>query len=107
MAILPELTTSAPRTTVMAVFVAALVAFAPAERALAFHSVTDVSVKKTASLETAGPGETITYTITVTNTTANATTGLISLTDVVPSGTAFVSMSGAFPFAFRERVSRA
>lgn len=72
-----------------------LLGAAPAQ---AVHESTDVSVTKTAS--PAGPvsgGDQITYTITVTNNNPNSTTEEITLTDVIPAGTTFVSLVGTFP----------
>lgn len=87
-------------TATVAVVVWILATLGPVDPALGFHSLTDVSVTNVASSPTVRPGDNITYTITVTNNTPHASTGLIVLTDVLPNGTTFVSMTGTFPFAF-------
>ncbi|HEV2071154.1 MAG TPA: DUF11 domain-containing protein [Acidimicrobiales bacterium] len=78
----------------------ALLGVPPAQ---ANHEPTDVSVTKTAS--PAGPvvgGDNITYTITVTNPDEESGTEVITLVDVIPAGTTFVSLTGRFPLAGTE-----
>jgi uncharacterized repeat protein (TIGR01451 family) len=52
------------------------------------------SITKTDNKTTAAPGETLTYAIVVTNTSATAATG-ISVTDTLPSNVTFLSATGA------------
>jgi len=53
----------------------------------------DVAVAKTVNNATPEEGETITYTVTVTNTTVSATGTNIVITDVVPAGVTYVAAS--------------
>jgi uncharacterized repeat protein (TIGR01451 family) len=53
----------------------------------------DVSLDKQVSNPNAEEGETVTYTITVTNTTAGSTGTNIQVTDVVPDGVTYVTSS--------------
>ena len=65
----------------------------------AAHEPTDVSVAKTASPDgPVSPGDSITYTITVANSHRSSSTKVITLKDVIPRGTTFVSMAGTFPY---------
>lgn len=71
--------------------------------AQAIDEPTDVSVSKTAS--PVGPvlgGDQITYTITVTNLSPENFTREITLTDAIPAGTTFVSLTGTFPYSWGE-----
>lgn len=54
----------------------------------------DLSITKTAAA-TAYAGDNVTYTLLVTNNGPDATSGVITVTDVLPAGTSFVSASGA------------
>lgn len=56
--------------------------------------VTDVSVTKTDSPDPVAAGSNITYTITVQNAGPQAATN-VSASDVIPTGTTFVSIAGA------------
>lgn len=79
----------------LAVALLGLVWMPPAHAA---HLPTDVSVTKTASpTGPVAPGDNITYTITVTNPNPDSSTEEITLADVIPGGTTFVSMTGTFP----------
>lgn len=77
-----------------------LLSVVQAPQALARHRPTDVAVTKTADKTSVHPGDTITYTITVTNLTTfdpilgPANTQDMTLTDVIPTGTRFVSWQG-------------
>ena len=70
-----------------------------APRAHANHEPTDVSVTTTASpAGQAARGDNITYTITVMN-AGTSSTDVITLSDVIPAGTTFVSLTGQFRYA--------
>jgi uncharacterized repeat protein (TIGR01451 family) len=57
----------------------------------------DIQVTKTDAPDPVAKGQFLTYTITVTNLTAANGTGVITLTDALPAGTGFASITGTFP----------
>ncbi len=73
-----------------AAFLALLVA-AISHTTLSFAASIDLSISKTASTSTPAQGSTFTYSIVVTNTSGIATSGGITVTDVLPSGVGFAS----------------
>jgi uncharacterized repeat protein (TIGR01451 family) len=61
----------------------------------ATSTTADVSLTKDVDITAPNPGDTVTYTLTVTNNGPNGVTGVM-VTDLLPSGLTFVSSDGAY-----------
>jgi uncharacterized repeat protein (TIGR01451 family) len=59
---------------------------------------TDVGITKTGAPNPVPKGQLLTYAITVANQTAGGRSGVVTMTDTIPLNTAFVSLSGTFPY---------
>jgi uncharacterized repeat protein (TIGR01451 family) len=94
--------TATLRRTTIAGLAIGLLALLTVSAAQATHASHDVSVTKTATPDPVNPEGNITYTITLRNLTGtdnfSGGTHPITLTDVIPAGTTFVSLAHTWPF---------
>lgn len=66
--------------------------------AFEFQGTPDLAITKVDGLTSVIPGQTVTYTLTITQTAGEAATGVV-VTDTLPANTTFVSASGGGTFA--------